>query len=87
MTRFETLEGLVDNQNISFAEAAKAAGYHGTLGNLDDISLEKVLTLVLWSFILSKAHFLRKKVSILEHDMRSPFAVAYFFMFCLFETF
>lgn len=41
MTRFETLEGLVDNQNISFAEAAKAAGYHGTLGKLDGISLEK----------------------------------------------
>lgn len=37
----ETLKGSVDNQNISFAEAANAAGYHGALENLDGISLEK----------------------------------------------
>ncbi|KAH9322666.1 hypothetical protein KI387_017305, partial [Taxus chinensis] len=40
-TLLETLKVSVDNQNISFVEAAKAAGYHGALGSLDSVSLQK----------------------------------------------
>uniref|UniRef100_A0A0D6R9S6 Peptidase M20 dimerisation domain-containing protein n=1 Tax=Araucaria cunninghamii TaxID=56994 RepID=A0A0D6R9S6_ARACU len=40
-TLTETLKGLADNQNISFAEAAKSAGYLGALEYLDSVSLPK----------------------------------------------
>jgi len=41
VTLAETLKGLVDNQNISFEEAAKDAGYTGSLEHLDSVSLPK----------------------------------------------
>jgi len=41
VTLAETLKELVDNQNISFEEAAKTAGYTGSLQHLDSVSLPK----------------------------------------------
>jgi ureidoglycolate amidohydrolase len=41
VTLAKTLKGLVDNQNISFEEVAKTAGYTGSLEHLDSVSLPK----------------------------------------------